>query len=97
MTAGNLFGATLGWHQLHKNTITARAKIVFGIVVHASERVFENILRPPRSSRRTPITSILEELEFKFQDLLQLLANSPKGTLNQRVGGSIPPALTTQT
>src|SRR5260370_29456135 len=68
VTAGNLFGTALRWYQLHQNTIAARTWILFGIVVHASERVFENILRPPRSSRRTPIASILEELKFKFEN-----------------------------
>jgi hypothetical protein len=66
VAAGNLLGAVLGWHQLHQYTITARTGILFGIVVHASERVFENILRPPRSSRRTPIASIFEELKFEL-------------------------------
>jgi hypothetical protein len=66
VAAGNPFGAALGWHQLHQYTITARTGIFFGIVVHASDRVFENILRPPRNSGRTPIASIFEELKFKF-------------------------------
>src|SRR5713101_9185596 len=37
VAAGNLFGAALGGHQLHQNTITARTWILFGIVVHAGE------------------------------------------------------------
>src|SRR6266568_6092744 len=64
VAAGNLFGAALGRHQLHQNTITARTGILFGIVVHAGERIFENILRPPGRPRRTPIASVLEELKF---------------------------------
>src|SRR2546429_5665388 len=37
VAAGNLFGAALGGHQLHQNTITALTWILFGIVVHAGE------------------------------------------------------------
>src|ERR1700740_1603587 len=66
VAAGNLLRASLRWHQVHQNARTARTGILLRIVVHASERVFENILRPPRSSRRTPITSVFEELKFKF-------------------------------
>src|SRR6266699_2816291 len=66
VAAGNHFGAALGWHQVHQNTITARTRILFGIVVHTGERILENILRPPRRPRRTPIATIFEELKFKF-------------------------------
>jgi hypothetical protein len=66
VAAGNLFGAAPSRHQLHQYTITARTGIFFGIVVHASGRDFEDILRPPRSSRRTPIAPIFEELKFTF-------------------------------
>src|SRR4029077_5208129 len=66
VTAGNLFGTALGWHQLHQNTITARTGILFGIVVHAGERIFENVLRPPRRPRRAPIASVFEKLKFNF-------------------------------
>src|SRR2546430_6863209 len=58
VAARNLFGAALGWHQLHQNTITARTRILFAIVVHASARVFEDVLRPPRCPRRTAITPV---------------------------------------
>src|SRR6202049_3649042 len=51
MAAGNLFGAALWWHQVHQNTITARTVVFFGIVVHAGERIFENILRDRKSTR----------------------------------------------
>src|SRR6266700_1296868 len=66
VAAGNIFRVALGRHQLHQNTITARTGILVGIVVHAGERIFENILRPPRRPRRTPIASVLEELKFKL-------------------------------
>src|SRR6516225_6654166 len=69
VVAGDVFGTELGRHQVDENTITARIGILFGIVVHASERVFENILRFPRSSRRTAISPLSEEFEFKFQNL----------------------------
>src|ERR1700719_420160 len=66
VAAGKPLGAALGLHQLHQYTITARTGILCGIVVHASERVLENILRPPRRPWRTPIAPIFEELKFKF-------------------------------
>ena len=65
VTAGNLFGAVFGWHELHQNTITTGTGILFGIVVHTSERIFENELRSPGHSRRSPIAAIFEELKFK--------------------------------
>src|SRR6266704_5916632 len=66
VAAGNLFGAALGRHQLHQNTITARTGILFGIVVHAGERIFENILRPPGRPLRTPIAALFQEFKLKF-------------------------------
>ena len=66
VAAGDLFGAAFGRHQLHQNTITARTGILFGIVVHASKGVFEDILRSPGRPRPMPIASVFEEFEFKF-------------------------------
>jgi hypothetical protein len=43
VAAGNLFGAALGRHELHQNAISARTGIFSGIVVHASERIFEYV------------------------------------------------------
>jgi hypothetical protein len=66
MAAWQVRGAKLAWHQMHQNTLTAGTRILSGIVVHASERVFENILRSPRCPGRTPIASVFEEFEFKL-------------------------------
>src|SRR5215831_3760180 len=67
--AGNLFRAAIGWHKVHENTITAWTGTLSGIVVHAGKGVFENVLRSPGCLGRTPIASLLEKFEFKFQNL----------------------------
>src|SRR5712692_2849769 len=72
VAAGNLFGALLGRDQVHQNTITARSRILFRIEVRAGERVFENILRAPRRSRRATIASIFQELEFKSKNVQKI-------------------------
>ena len=46
--------------------------MLFGIEVRASGRVFEDILRPPGSSRQTAIAATLEKLKFKFQNLQEI-------------------------
>jgi hypothetical protein len=66
MAARQIRRAKLAWHQVHQNTLTAGTRILSGIVVHASERVFENILRSPRGPGRTSIAAIFEEFEFKL-------------------------------
>jgi len=67
---------------MHENTITAPTATLLGLVVHASERVFENILRFPRSSRRTTISPLFEEVEFKFQNLYLRGRAHPLGILH---------------
>jgi hypothetical protein len=89
--ARNLFGALFGWDQMHQNTVAARTRILFRIEVHAGERIFENVLRPPRRSRRAAIASIFQELEFKSQNVQQItfvpLHMAPPHTKNVGLSG----------
>jgi hypothetical protein len=41
VVAGDIFRTELGRHQVHENTITAPTGTLLGVVVHASERVFD--------------------------------------------------------
>src|SRR5947209_2999712 len=53
MTARRFRGAKLRRYQLHQRTFGTRTRIVPGIIVNASGRVFENKLRPPWCFDRT--------------------------------------------
>ena len=69
VSARDFLRTTFWWNQLHQNTGATRVRILLRIVVHARERVFENIERAPRRLGRTPITAVLEEFKFKFKYL----------------------------
>jgi hypothetical protein len=57
---------------MHQNAIAARSAILFATVVHASKRVFEDILRSPRHLRRTTIAPVFEEFELEFQNFQEV-------------------------
>jgi hypothetical protein len=59
-------------HQVDENTFRARSGILFGIVIHTSQGVLENILKPPRSPGRTPVPARFEEFELEFQDIQEV-------------------------
>ena len=45
MAAGDCLRAALGWDKVHQNTPGAGAGVLCLVVVYASRRVFEDILR----------------------------------------------------
>jgi hypothetical protein len=72
VAAGSLLLAVLVRNPVHQHAIAARTRILFAIVVHASGRILENELGPPGLAWRTPIATLLHELQLELQDVQEV-------------------------
>jgi len=57
--------------ELHEEAFAAGLAIL-GIEIHARGRIFENKPRPPGFAGQSPVTALLEKLEFELEDVKKI-------------------------
>ena len=71
MDARSLFRARFLRDELHQEAFFARFTVL-RVEVHASGRILENEPWPPGFTRQSPVTALLQKLQFELQYFKQV-------------------------